>query len=93
VAIRSFRRKALRELFTSDRTRRIGPEYRARLILLLDALDGSTGPQDLAGAHGFHALPGDLAGFYALWVTGNWRLIFRFDEAGHAVDVDFVDYH
>ena len=26
-------------------------------------------------------------------VTGNWRIIWRFDEAGHATDVDLTDYH
>jgi proteic killer suppression protein len=25
-------------------------------------------------------------------VSGNWRVTFRF-EGGHAVDVDYVDYH
>jgi len=93
MAIHSFRNKGLEELFVDGRTRRIGREYHSRLILLLDALDGATGPQDLANAHGFHALRGDLAGFYAMRVSGNWRLVFRFDAAGHAEEIDFVDYH
>jgi proteic killer suppression protein len=25
-------------------------------------------------------------------VSGNWRVIFRFED-GHAFDVDLVDYH
>jgi len=25
-------------------------------------------------------------------VSGNWRVIFRFEE-GHALDVDLIDYH
>jgi proteic killer suppression protein len=39
-----------------------------------------------------HALKGELAGHWSVTVTGNWRLIFRFDGED-AVDVDFVDYH
>lgn len=39
-----------------------------------------------------HPLKGDLAGFWAVTVRANWRVIFRFD-AGHAHDVDLVDYH
>jgi plasmid maintenance system killer protein len=39
-----------------------------------------------------HQLKGDLAGFYAVSVSGNWRVIFRF-EAGEASDVDLMDYH
>jgi proteic killer suppression protein len=39
-----------------------------------------------------HPLSGDLAGFWSVTVSGNWRIIFRFD-AGNAYDVDFLDYH
>ncbi|MGN6985908.1 type II toxin-antitoxin system RelE/ParE family toxin [Neisseria sp. P0008.S010] len=39
-----------------------------------------------------HALKGNLAGFWAVSVSGNWRVIFRFDGA-NASDVDLVDYH
>ncbi len=36
-------------------------------------------------------LKGDLKGFWSVKVTGNWRVIFRFD--GEPRDVDLVDYH
>ena len=39
-----------------------------------------------------HPLRGNLAGFWAVSVSGNWRIIFRF-EAGNVRDVDLVDYH
>jgi len=39
-----------------------------------------------------HSLSGTLRGYYAVSVSGNWRVIFRFEE-GHAVDVDYLDYH
>ena len=39
-----------------------------------------------------HPLKGDLAGFWAVNVTANWRIIFRF-ENGDATDIDLVDYH
>jgi toxin HigB-1 len=35
---------------------------------------------------------GHLAGHWSLTVTGNWRLIMRF-ENGDAFDLDLVDYH
>ena len=38
-----------------------------------------------------HPLKGDLKGFWSVKVTGNWRVIFRFDEEPR--DVDLVDYH
>lgn len=39
-----------------------------------------------------HALKGDLKGFWSVKVSGNWRIIFRF-EGGNAMDVNLVDYH
>ena len=38
-----------------------------------------------------HPLTGDLRGFWSVRVSGNWRVIFRFED-GHAWDVDLVDY-
>ena len=39
-----------------------------------------------------HALTGPLKGHYAVSVSGNWRVTFRFED-GEAVDVDYLDYH
>jgi toxin HigB-1 len=39
-----------------------------------------------------HPLRGDLGGFWSVRVSGNWRVIFRFEDGG-AFDVDLVDYH
>ena len=39
-----------------------------------------------------HPLRGDLKGHFAVLVSGNWRVTFRFEE-GAAVDVDYLDYH
>jgi proteic killer suppression protein len=41
-----------------------------------------------------HPLKGDLKGAWSLTVTGNWRLVFRYDERTNAVDdLDLIDYH
>lgn len=39
-----------------------------------------------------HRLTGNLAGQWAVSVSGNWRLTFRFDGQD-AVLVDYQDYH
>jgi proteic killer suppression protein len=39
-----------------------------------------------------HPLKGKLTGFWAVDVSGNWRVIFQF-EGQDAVLVDYVDYH
>lgn len=40
----------------------------------------------------FHALVGDRKGQWAVWVSGNWRIVFEF-EGENATNVDLVDYH
>ena len=46
---------------------------------------------DLPGAR-LHPLSGERAGQWSVRVSGNWRIVFRF-EGREAVDVDLVDYH
>ncbi len=41
-----------------------------------------------------HPLKGDLKGFWSLTVSGNWRLIFTYEETTNtADDIDLIDYH
>lgn len=56
-------------------------------------LDQSHAPRDM-DLPGFrlHALTGSLRGHYAVRVSANWRVTFRFED-GDAVDVDYIDYH
>jgi len=95
MAIKSFAHRGLEEFFCDGRTRRIGSDYLKRIAVILDALDGATHVHDLHGAYGFHRLSGSRVGEYAMQVTGNWRLTFRFEngDAGDIVDVNFEDYH
>jgi toxin HigB-1 len=39
-----------------------------------------------------HPMKGAQKDFWAVDVSGNWRIIFRFHE-GEPHDVDLVDYH
>ena len=41
---------------------------------------------------GLHKLKGDRAGFWAISISGPWRLVFRF-AVGHAHDVEIADYY
>ena len=50
-------------------------------------------PSDLnMPGYRLHRLKGDLKGFWSITISGNWRVVFRFDS-GDAHDVDLVDYH
>jgi toxin HigB-1 len=39
-----------------------------------------------------HQLKGDRKGQWAVWISGNWRLVFEF-EGENATSIDLVDYH
>ena len=41
---------------------------------------------------GLHELKGDRTGYYAIKVSGNYRLTFRFENGG-VYDLDYEDYH
>ena len=91
--ITRFRHKGLRALFESGSARGIQPSHAERLRLILARLNASQSPQDvnLPGL-GLHKLRGGRAGHFAVSVSGNWRVTFRFDGQD-AVDVDYLDYH
>jgi proteic killer suppression protein len=48
--------------------------------MLLLQLASAVCPKDMnTPGNNFHSLQGQLAGFYAVKVNGNWRLIFQFE--------------
>jgi toxin HigB-1 len=63
------------------------------ILHVLAVLDRSRGPEDMR-LPGFrlHALAGDRRGYWAVSVSGNWRVTFCF-IAAEAAEVDYVDYH
>lgn len=92
MPIVGFRHKGLRELFETARTAKVGKPLHEAALLILDRLNAIASPQDCRGVRGFHALKGERKGTYAMRVTGNWRVTFRW-EAGGAADIDLEDYH
>jgi toxin HigB-1 len=91
--IESFAHKGLGQFFESASKAGIQPKDAERLRLILTVLNTATGPNDMAlPGLGLHRLAGDRAGFWAVRVSGNYRVIFRF-EGPDALDVDYVDYH
>ncbi len=91
--IRSFRHKGLEAFFTKDDPRKIPADRVDRLTRLLDRLDGAKVPQDMnLPGWDFHELKGNRKGTYAVSVSGNWRMTFRF-QPPDAIDVNLEDYH
>ena len=91
--IEAFRHRGLRRLYKRADRRRIAPELVNRIEEILGLLDVAETPGDLdLPGYRLHPLKGDLKGFWSVTVSGNWRVIFRFED-GNVRDVDLVDYH
>ena len=89
--IRRFRHRGLRRLYEDDDRRELNPQHADKIARILARLDQATKPDqlDLPGFR-LHPLRGDLAGYWSITVSGNMRIIFRFEQ-GDATDVDLVD--
>ncbi|NJN81717.1 MAG: peptidase [Caldilineaceae bacterium] len=91
--IQSFRHKGLAALYYEDQTKGVLQAQAKRLRQILSLLETAITIQDMdAPGLKLHPLKGNMTGFYAVSVSGNWRVIFRFEE-GNVEDVDLVDYH
>ncbi len=91
--IRSFRHKGVEKFFTAGNQKGIRPEHAERLKQILFRLHAAEKVSDMGfpGSQ-LHRLKGKLREFWAVSVSGNWRIIFRF-ERGDAWEVDYDDYH
>jgi toxin HigB-1 len=91
--IKSFRTKALAELWSKGRTKGVGASMHRRILIRLDQLDAAASPEAMnVPGSGFHALKGFVPVRYSVWVNGPWRITFEF-EGGDAVRVALEQYH
>jgi proteic killer suppression protein len=91
--IKSFRHKGVQRFFETGSKAGIQPKHAAKLATRLDLLDTIEGPEEMSvRAWRLHPLKGELAGHWAVMVSGNWRLTFAFEDKD-AVLVDYQDYH
>ncbi|MDP2109210.1 MAG: type II toxin-antitoxin system RelE/ParE family toxin [Thiobacillus sp.] len=90
---RTFKHKGLERFFSKSGYRGIPAQYAARIERLLDRLDAAVKPDDMdLPGYRFHLIKGDRKGTYAVSVSGNWRMTFRF-VGEDASDIDLEDYH
>lgn len=91
--IGSFKSRALKRFWTKGDESAVSAEWRNKIVRLLSALEKAVEPADMNyTGSGFHVLTGDRSGTYALTVSRNWRLTFRWED-DQAVDLDLEDYH
>jgi proteic killer suppression protein len=91
--IESFRDKDLRKFYEKGIRSGLNQGHVPRIRRILTQLEAASDIQDLAEpSFGLHELQGQLKGFWAKEVSGNWRIIFRIED-GNVYDVDYLDYH
>ncbi|HLB30000.1 MAG TPA: type II toxin-antitoxin system RelE/ParE family toxin [Gammaproteobacteria bacterium] len=91
--IRSFKHRGLKRLYERGERQQLRHDHLNRIEDMLARLDIADNPTDLdLPGYALHPLKGKLKGFWAIKVSGNWRIIFRCKD-GEILDVDLVDYH
>ena len=91
--IRSFRGKALRRFAEDGDPSKLSVQNADRVRRILTQLDEVATPDEMnISGWKFHALKGADKGRFSVWVTGNYRITFGWDERD-AIHVDLEDYH
>lgn len=97
MSIHSFSHKGLKLLYLegdgSKVQSKLVPKLK-RLLFMIETLEKV--PEDLKGLKHLqpHKLKGDYSEYWAITVTGNFRIIFKFDSDNQqATHIDLLDYH
>ena len=91
--IKSFQHKGLKAFYETGSIRGIRADHAKRLARLLPFLDSATCPGDIdMPGWRLHPLKGELTQYWSVTMSGNWRVIFRFDDTDVEL-VDYLDYH
>ena len=89
--IKKIRHKGLKKLYKTGVS---SDAYAEKLSGILGFLDVAAKPKDMdLPGYKLHPLKGNLDGFWSVWISGNYRVIWRFDEDNDPTDVDYIDYH
>jgi len=93
AVIKTFRNKALAELWMRGTTARIDRRFHRRILIRLDVLDQAARAEDLnLPGFDFHALRGFQPIRFTVHINGPWCVTFEFID-GDAFRVDFEQYH
>ncbi len=92
MAIRNIKHKGLRELFHNGSHRRLGKQFAAAATMILDHLGAAVDLGDCEDVRGFHELEGNRKGTFAMIISRNWLVTFKYED-GEFADLNFEDYH
>ena len=89
VQLVRFRHKGLRQLYEDGTTKGVPPAMADKLRKLLFALETAASLEQLDRFPGWrlHPLKGNWKGLWSLSVSGNWRLLFRYEEQPTALAI------
>ena len=91
--IKSFNHKGLERFFTKGSKAGIQANHAAKLRMQLAALHTAMDINDMRlPGWRLHSLAGGRKDTWSIWVNGNWRVTFVF-ENGNAYIVNYEDYH
>jgi proteic killer suppression protein len=91
--IKSFRHKGLQQFYEYGTTTGIQVAHAKKLARQLRQLNDSRKAQDMnIPGWNLHPLKGGLKEHWSVWVSGNWRLTFKF-VGEDAELIDYQDYH
>ncbi|WP_423737361.1 type II toxin-antitoxin system RelE/ParE family toxin [Chitinophaga caseinilytica] len=92
--IQTIAHKKLRLLWENNDPSKLPPAQVDKIRRVLSVLDTIKTLEPLRQIPGYklHSLSGDLKGFWSITITGNYRIVFRFEHE-NIYDVDYTDYH
>jgi proteic killer suppression protein len=87
--LKSFRSKALANLWQTGKSAKLDARLHERILARLEALDSISRPEDMnLPSFDFHALRGHKPARYTVHVNGPWCITFAFED-GDALQIDF----
>jgi len=89
--IKTFKHRGLERFYQTNSKADIDPQHAKKLRAILSALDAAAHTHQLQGFQ-VHPLRLAMQGLHSIKVSGNWRVVFRFED-GNAYEVDYLDYH
>jgi len=91
--IAGIKHKGIRLYYEEGNGTKLPAEQLSKIRRVLGMLEAVNSEKDIkALGSGIHMLKGEFAGYWSIHITGNYRIIFRFEDRD-IYDIDYLDYH